>query len=230
VEDVQRTKILEAMAAAMAARGANASAVTLGEALTRAGIDEVVGAEWFEDREHCVLEAFELGVQRARGRLAPAFAAESRWLDAIKAALAEFLRFLEDEPDLGRLLVVHSMGAGPRVLQRRSEVLATLYEVIDQGRAEALPGRVEPPPVIAEGVTGAVLAVIHNRLSADAQHRASLPGRERGAPRAHSPRAPGARGVARVGAGGDQDRGHTPYLPHRACAERDRGLSGREQP
>ncbi len=169
MEDVQRTKILEAMAAAMAARGANASAVTLGEALTRAGIDEVVGAEWFEDREHCVLEAFELGVQRARGRLAPAFAAESRWLDAIKAALAEFLRFLEDEPDLGRLLVVHSMGAGPRVLQRRSEVLATLYEVIDQGRAEALPGRVQPPPLIAEGVTGAVLAVIHNRLSADAQ-------------------------------------------------------------
>lgn len=169
MEDVQRTKILETMAAALAAGGANASAVTLGDALARAGIDEIAGAEWFEDREHCVLEAFELGLERASERLLPAFAAESRWLDAIKAALAEFLRFLEDEPDLGRLLVVHSMGAGPRVLQRRSEVLVKLYGVIDQGRAEALPGRVEPPSVIAEGVTGAVLAVLHNRLSADAR-------------------------------------------------------------
>jgi len=167
VQDVQRTKILEAMAAAMAARGASASAVTLSEALLRAGVADAIGAEWFEDREDCVLGAFELGVERAAARMVPAYRAESRWLDAIKAGLAAFLRFLEEEPELGRLLVVHAMGAGPRVLQRRSEVLVKLAEVIDRGRAESTPGRVEPPAVIAEGVTGAILAVIHNRLSAE---------------------------------------------------------------
>ncbi len=151
----------------MAARGASAGAVTLGDALARAGIAEAVGAEWFEDREDCVLGAFELGIERAATRVVPAYRAESRWLDAIKAALAAFLRFLEAEPELGRLLVVHAMGAGPRVLQRRSEVLATLAEVIDRGRSESLAGRVEPPAVVAEGVAGAVLAVIHNRLSAE---------------------------------------------------------------
>jgi AcrR family transcriptional regulator len=155
------------MAAAMVARGAGASAVTLTELLARTGTSSAAFGELFEDREACVLAAFELGIERAAGRMVPAYRAESRWLDAIKAGLAAFLRFLEEEPELGRLIVVHAMGAGPRVLRRRAEVLARLAEVVDRGRWESLPGRVEPPAVIAEGVVGAVLAVIHNRLLAE---------------------------------------------------------------
>jgi AcrR family transcriptional regulator len=166
VKDV-REKILETMAAAMAERGADASAVTLAEVLARAKVSPDTFGELFEDREACVLAAFELGVERAAGRIVPAYRAESRWLDAIKAGLAAFLRFLEEEPALGRLMVVHALGGGPRVLQRRSEILATLAMVVDEGRGESLPGRVEPPAVMAEGIVGAVLAVIHNSLLAD---------------------------------------------------------------
>lgn len=167
MEEVQRTKILEAMAAAMAARGTSASAVTLAEVLERAQVDMAAFEALFEDREACVLAAFELGVERAAEQVVPAYRAESRWLDAIKAGLAAFLRFLEEEPELGRLIVVHAMGGGPRVLLRRSEVLTTLAGFVEQGRGEVIPGRVEPPAVVAEGIVGAVLAVLHNRLLAD---------------------------------------------------------------
>jgi hypothetical protein len=47
------------------------------------------------------------------------------------------------------------------------EILAALAAVIDRGRLEGAAGRQQPPAVIAEGVVGAVLTVLQNRLLAD---------------------------------------------------------------
>jgi AcrR family transcriptional regulator len=167
VEEVQRTRILEALAEAMSERGGAGTGVTVADVIVRSGVSSGAFHEAFADRETCLLEAIELGVERAgRGMLA-AYDAEARWLDAVKAALVAFLRFLEDEPALGRLLVVYSMSGGERVLRRRVELLAALAAVIDRGRLEGPAGRQQPPAVIAEGVVGAVLAVLQNRLLAD---------------------------------------------------------------
>jgi len=168
VEEVQRTRILEAMAEAMYDRGAGGATVTLAEVIDRAGISSGAFHEAFADREACLLAAFELAVQRARRRVSAAYDAEPRWVDAVKSGLAELLRFLEQEPALGRLLVVYSMGGGERVLRRRVETLDALAAVIDRGRLESPAGRQAPTRVIAEGVVGAVLAVLQNRLLADA--------------------------------------------------------------
>ena len=170
VEEVQRTRILEAMAEAMAERGAGGGgAVTVADVIARSGVSSAAFHEAFADREACLLAAFDLGVQRARKRMLAAYDAEPRWLDAIKAALAAFLRFLEDEPALGRLLVVYSMSGGEQVLRRRVEVLGALAAVVDRGRLEGPAGTQQPPAVIAEGVVGAVLAVIQNRLLATSE-------------------------------------------------------------
>jgi len=166
------------MAEAMAERGASA---TVADAIARSGVSSAVANEMFADREACVLAAFDLGVCRARKSMIAAYDAELRWLDAIKAALSAFLRFLEIEPALGRLLVVYSMSGGERVLRRRSEVLAAVATIIDRAsppgtmRLGGPAGKPQPPTVIAEGVVGAVLAIIHNRLLADASSPASSP-------------------------------------------------------
>ncbi len=65
---------------------------------------------------------------------------------------------------MARLLIVESLGAGPRALERRSRVLAVLIAAVDEGRQEAKGGS-EPTPLSAEGVVGAVLSVLHTRLS-----------------------------------------------------------------
>jgi AcrR family transcriptional regulator len=152
------------MAEAISERGAS---VTSLDVIARAGVSGGLFHETFPDREACLLGAIELGVQRARKDVLGAYDAESRWLDAIKAGLAAFLAFLEREPALGRLLVVHSMSGGEQVLRRRVEILSTLAAAVDLGRLEGPADRQQLPAVIAEGVVGAVLAVLQNRLTSD---------------------------------------------------------------
>jgi AcrR family transcriptional regulator len=164
LEESRRTTILEATAALVAERGV--AALTLGDVLARAGVTRRVFYECFDDRDACLLAAFDLGVQRAAQRIAPAYDAQSRWRDAIRAGLAELLRFLDDEPALGRLCIVHSLSGGPVLLRRRIAVQSILWEVIDRGRREGAAGRSEPPAVVAEGVVGAVMTVIQTRLLA----------------------------------------------------------------
>lgn len=172
MEEAQRTKILEAMAELMAERGPGAEPVREADVAARAGVGRASFEELVGDREDCLLGAFELGVERAGAEIGAAYRSETRWLDAVRAALARFLWFIEAEPAMARLLVVHSTGAGPRVQHRRMEVLAGLASIVDRGRRAAPAGSPQPPAVMAEGVVGAVLAVVQNRLLAE----------ERGAP------------------------------------------------
>jgi hypothetical protein len=167
VERDQRTSILEALAEAIAWPG-GAAALELGELGARAGVSPEQLAGLFDDREAALLATFELAVERAGALVVPAFESEPRWLDAIRAGLATALRFAEAEPALARVVLVHAMGAGPRVLARRMEVLAAVARAVDRARREMPPGRQPPPAVIAEGVVGAVLAVLANRLVGEA--------------------------------------------------------------
>ena len=168
MQDEQRTRILESIAEAACARGVDGGSVTTAEAIERAGISSETFHELFTGRDDCLLAAFELALERARKRIVVAYDAEPRWLDAIKAGLAELLRFLDAEPAFGRLLVVYSMSGGEQLLLRRGQLLAILAEVVDRGRHEAPAGRQQPPAVMGEGVVGAVIAVLQNRLlSAD---------------------------------------------------------------
>ena len=152
------------MAAVTAEWGAGA--VTVSHVVARAGVSRRTFYELFADREACLLAAFELGVERARARIEPAYVAQSRWREAIREGLAAFLAFLEDEPALGRLCVVDSLGGGAAVLSRRAQVLGLLAEVVDRGRQEGAAGREQPPALVAEGVVGAVMSVLYTRLQA----------------------------------------------------------------
>lgn len=167
MREAQRTRILEGMAEAMAERGARGSTVTVADVIARSHVSGAAFHEAFADREACMLAAFELGVDRARRRMLAGYDSQLRWLDAIKAGLAAFLCFLEDEPALGRLLVVHSMSGGERILRRRAEVLEALAAIIDRGRLELAPDKPQPATIAGEGVVGAVLTIIQNRLLAD---------------------------------------------------------------
>jgi hypothetical protein len=60
---------------------------------------------------------------------------------------------------------VHAAGGGPRVLECRAQVMAELCEAVDRGRTQALGARA-PGRLVAEGVVGAVVAVLYTRLLA----------------------------------------------------------------
>jgi AcrR family transcriptional regulator/DNA-binding MarR family transcriptional regulator len=172
-EELQRARIVRAIAEEMATRE-DAHAVSVADVIARAGVSRRAFYELYRDREECLLDAFEWGLQLAGAEMYAAYSRESRWQDGVREALGALLGLLDREPALARLCVVHALGAGAPVLQRRTEALEALCEYVDRGRLESA-CRTEPPEMAAEGVVGAVLAVIHTRLLAAGRQRDPLP-------------------------------------------------------
>jgi AcrR family transcriptional regulator len=158
---MQRGRMLTAMMEVCAERGV--AGATVAHVVGRSGVSRRTFYEAFEDREDCFLAAFDQAVEQAAGRVLDVYDAEDRWSHRIRVGLVALLSFLEDEPAAGRLLVVESLGGGPRALERRSQTLAVLIAAIDAGREEARTDA-NTPPLAAEGVVGAVCAVLHARL------------------------------------------------------------------
>ena len=166
VADIQRGRMIAAMAGLARERGI--AGVSVAQVVARSGVSRRTFYELFEDRNDCFAAAFEQGVTRAAARVMPGHVAARGWRERMRVGLVALLEFLEDEPDLGGLCVVVALGASPVVLDRRGEVLAALVEAVDAGRAEAR-GSARPTRLTAEGVVGAVLAVLQARLSASEQ-------------------------------------------------------------
>jgi AcrR family transcriptional regulator len=158
----QRARIIAAMVEVVAERGV--ARVTVAHIVDRSGVSRRTFYELFRDRETCFLAAFDQAVEYAAARVAPAFEEGEDWVGGVRAGLRALLEFLEDEPHLGRLAVVDALGAGPMALARRRSVVGALIAVVDRGRGEpkAASGLSR---LTAEGVVGAVLGVLHARLT-----------------------------------------------------------------
>ncbi len=166
VSEIQRSRMLTAAAEAVEEVGY--ARLTVAQVIARARVSRKTFYDLFEDREDCFLAVFDQAVEQISALVSDAYMREDGWRDGLRAGVLAMLRFMDDEPGLARVCVVEALGAGPRVLKRRTQVLAQLREVVDQGRSSA-GARVarateESPEVTAEGVIGAVFAVLHSRL------------------------------------------------------------------
>ena len=161
VVDIQRARMLHAMAELVSERGV--ANVSVAHVVERAGISRRTFYEIFSDREDCFLATFDDAIERIAERVVPVYEQPRKWRERLRAALIEFLSFLDDDPGTGRLVVVETLGAGRRALEHRGLVLARVIGAVDEGRGEAK-GGLEPPPLTAEGIVGAVLSVIHGRM------------------------------------------------------------------
>jgi AcrR family transcriptional regulator len=136
--------------------------------------------EHFTDRDDCFLTAFEEALSYASERVIGAYQAEKTWRERVRAGLIALLSFLDQEPVMGRVLIIERL-SGPRALQSRGEALAQIAGAVDGGSAEAN-GQTDSS-LTAEGVIGGVLAVIQARL-AEPEHsqRAHIKGARDGEP------------------------------------------------
>ena len=176
VTEIQRARMLAATVEAVEDVGY--SRLTVAQVIGRARVSRKTFYDLFDDREDCFLAAFDQAVSQLGDLVGEAYLAEPRWREGVRAGLLALLRFMDDEPGLARMCIVEALGAGPRVLERRAEILEQVKTVIDQGRAGG-GGRVsrsteESPDVTAEGVIGAVFAVLHTRLLARGREPFSL--------------------------------------------------------
>jgi AcrR family transcriptional regulator/DNA-binding MarR family transcriptional regulator len=137
--------------------------MTVAQVIGRAKVSRKTFYDVFSDREDCFLAAFDRAIDQASTLARDAYEHEEGWRDGVRSGLLRLLIFLDDEPGLARLCVVEALGAGTRVLERRAQVMEALAEVVDRGRSVTNATH-EPPDVTAEGVVGAVFAVLHTRL------------------------------------------------------------------
>lgn len=174
VTQIQRSRMLAAAVEAVEEVGY--ARMTVAQVISRARVSRKTFYDVFTDREDCFLAAFEQALGQGRLIAEEAYAGESSWREGVRAALGRLLMFMDEEPGLARLCIVEALGAGERVLACRGKVLDELAEIVDRGRAANTASR-EPPEVTAEGVVGAIFAVLHTRvLETDGQPLTGLLG------------------------------------------------------
>jgi AcrR family transcriptional regulator len=158
---IQRSRLLTAMVGVACERGA--ADVTVADVTARCGVSRRTFYELFRDSDDCFIAACEEALSLATARVLPAVQAERKWVDRLRAGIAAFMCFLDEEPKLGQLLVCESLVAGRRVLDLRMQVTGRLAEFLHEGRHEGKLGG-DMPLLYAEGAVGGVLSILQNLL------------------------------------------------------------------
>lgn len=179
MEEMQRRRLLVAICELLGEEGLDG--VSVGSISKRAGVSRRTFYEVFEDREDCLLAAFNQATERIAREIAPAYEREGSWNTRVRAALTALLEHFDAHPGVGWMCVVETLKAGPELLERRRIVLAALVEAVEKGRAYVKHGN-EPLPLTAEGVVGGALAVLHARLLASSASERGDPRAERSDP------------------------------------------------
>lgn len=161
VNEIQRARLVAAMVQVSSDRGL--AGATIARVVARAGVSRRTFYELFEDRGECFLAGFDGSVAQASRYVLDSYDPKAGWAERLRTALAGLLSFLTYERGAAQLLIVGSLGAGPRALERRRRVLAQIIVFVDEGRTLTKAGS-ELPPLTAEGVVGGALSVIHARM------------------------------------------------------------------
>jgi AcrR family transcriptional regulator len=172
------------------------SNATVAHVVAHSGVSRRTYYEVFDDFEDCFLAALDQSIARASEYVLNGYDPDEKWRARIRNALIGSLEFLEDEPAMGRLCIIETLGAGRRVYERRLRALDAAIAAIDEGRGESRAAS-GLPPLTTEGVIGGVLSVLHARLLTHGGH-SGRPSSEgvgypKDAPRAESARRSGGR-------------------------------------
>jgi AcrR family transcriptional regulator len=161
VTEIQRARMIAAMIDTISERGR--SGANVAHVVSRSGVSRRTFYEVFEDFEDCFLAALDQSIARAGEYVREAYEPGAKWSVRIRAALIAILEFLEDEPAMGRLCVLETLGAGRKVHERRLRALEPVIAAVEEGRRETR-SAAALPPLTGEGVVGGVLSVLHARL------------------------------------------------------------------
>lgn len=159
----RKNRVFAALAAEVSSRGYHNTTVT--DIVQRAGITHKAFFELFDDREDCLLQAFDAAVGAAREQVVAAYH-RAPWLplrDRVAAGLAAFLKYCAAEPEFARLCIVEVLTAGDRGRERRDAAIREFAAFIEHPRAEA---RGETAPsLVSEAIAGGLYGVLYTRVS-----------------------------------------------------------------
>ncbi len=167
----QRERLIAGLATVVAEHGY--AAVTITHITNEAKVSRRVFYANFEGKEECFLAAFEVLAGHVRELATEATSGIPDWPHQAIAAARTVLAFLASEPDLARLCLVESQGAGPAVAARFHDVVHEAMPFLELGRAErhARAGSEskaerELPPSTEESIIGALVSLAGRKVGA----------------------------------------------------------------
>jgi len=158
----KRERILQGMLKAVGSHGYERT--TVQDAIAEAGVYRQAFYDCFSGKEDCYLQALDAGSAWVELAMRDAAAGETEWRGQLRGALSGLLRFLDEQPEVGRALLVEVHAAGPRAVAKRTEAMARAATMVDLARKESDDGA---PAISAEAVVAGILAVLHARLAAE---------------------------------------------------------------
>jgi AcrR family transcriptional regulator len=135
---------------------------TVQDAIAKVGLYRQAFYDNFHDKEDCYLEALDAGSAWVELAMRRAVSDEISWRGQLRGALSGLLGFLEEEPAIGRALLVEVHAAGPRAIAKRTEAIERAARAVDLAREES---EDDAPAIAAEAVVAGILAVLHSRLA-----------------------------------------------------------------
>jgi AcrR family transcriptional regulator len=133
IEADQRRRMLAAMPAALAEHGY--ARTTVAHVLEQAGVSRRTFYQQFDDKEACLLAAYDEAERRvwAEASAAAAGTPAGDWEARVEAALAGVLGFVAAEPETARLFTLEARAAGPAMAARHNRALDRVAAALRAG-------------------------------------------------------------------------------------------------
>jgi AcrR family transcriptional regulator len=158
----KRERILQGMLIAVGTHGYERT--TVQDAIAEAGVYRQAFYDSFTGKEDCYLQALDAGSAWVELAMRDSALGQTTWRERLRGALNGLLRFLDEQPAVGKALLVEVHAAGPPAVAKRTEAMARASSMMDLARKES--GDVAPA-ISAEAVVAGILAVLHSRLASN---------------------------------------------------------------
>lgn len=157
----KQQRLLQGMLEAVGTKGYEGA--TVQDAIELAGLQRLPLDGWFAGKEDGYLQALDAGVAWVELAMREEAAGATSWRSQLRGALTGLLRFLDDQPEVGRALLVEVHAAGAAAVEKRTEAMERAAAFVDRAREESGDAA---PAISAEAVVAGILAVLHSRLAA----------------------------------------------------------------
>jgi AcrR family transcriptional regulator len=158
----KRERILQGMLKAVGSHGYERT--TVQDAIAEAGVYRQAFYDSFGGKEDCYLQALDAGSAWVELAMRDTATGETSWRGHLRGSLTGLLRFLDEQPEVGRALLVEVHAAGPRAVTKRTEAMGRAAAAMDMAREESDEAA---PAISAEAVVAGILAVLHSRLASN---------------------------------------------------------------
>ncbi len=161
VERNQRSRLCGAMIEAVARNGYQAT--TVAHVIALAGVSRRAFYELFANKEDCFLGTYDVVVAQHRKRLLQAWLSERGWENRMQASCTALLSGVARAPKGPRLVLVESLGIGPRA-RERMQLAGLVFERVIATAFSLAPEEIAFPQLTARSVVSGVRHLVFLRL------------------------------------------------------------------